>query len=71
MSSNRIFLSAPHMGGNELKYIQEAFDANYIAPIGEQITKFEEAICLYTGAKYVVALSSGTASFIWLLERLG
>lgn len=71
MSSNRIFLSAPHMGGNELKYIQEAFDANYIAPIGEQITKFEEAICLYTGAKYAVALSSGTAAIHLALRTLG
>lgn len=71
MSSNRIFLSAPHMGGNELKYIQEAFDANYIAPIGEQITKFEETICLYTGAKYAVALSSGTAAIHLALRTLG
>ena len=69
--SERIFLSAPHMGGNELKYIQEAFDANYIAPIGEQITKFEEAICRYTGAKHAVALSSGTAAIHLALRTLG
>lgn len=69
--SERIFLSAPHMGGNELKYIQEAFDANYISPIGEQITKFEEAIKAYTGAKHAVALSSGTAAIHLALRTLG
>jgi len=69
--NDRIFLSAPHMGGNELKYIQEAFDANYIAPIGEQITKFEEAIKAYTGAKHAVALSSGTAAIHLALRTLG
>jgi UDP-N-acetylbacillosamine transaminase len=69
--SERIFLSAPHMGGNEIKYIQEAFDANYIAPIGEQITKFEEAIKAYTGAKHAVALSSGTAAIHLALRTLG
>lgn len=69
--NNRIFLSAPHMGGNEIKYIQEAFDANYIAPIGEQITKFEEAIKSFTGAKHAVALSSGTAALHLALRTLG
>jgi UDP-N-acetylbacillosamine transaminase len=69
--NNRIFLSAPHMGGNELKYIQEAFDANYISPMGEQITKFEEAIKAYTGAKHAVALSSGTAAIHLALRTLG
>ncbi len=59
------------MGGKELEYIKEAFDANYIAPIGEQITKFEEAIKSYTGAKYAVALSSGTAAIHLALRTLG
>lgn len=71
MSGGRIFLSAPHMGGNEIKYIQEAFDANYISPMGEQITKFEEAIKAYTGAKHAVALSSGTAAIHLALRTLG
>jgi UDP-N-acetylbacillosamine transaminase len=59
------------MGGNEIKYIQEAFDANYISPMGEQITKFEEAIKAYTGAKHAVALSSGTAAIHLALRTLG
>jgi len=62
MSDNkRIFLSSPHMGGNELNYIHEAFDANYIAPIGEQLDKFEAQIRELTGAKHAVAVSCGTA----------
>ncbi len=69
--NNRIFLSAPHMGGKELEYIKEAFDANYISPMGEQITKFEEAIKTYTGAKYAIALSSGTAAIHLALRTLG
>lgn len=60
--SKRLFLSPPHMGGNELKYIQEAFADNYVAPIGSQIDNFEESVKNYTGAKYAVALSSGTAA---------
>lgn len=59
------------MGGNEIKYIQEAFDANYIAPTGEQITKFEESIKSFTGAKHAVALSSGTAALHLALRTLG
>jgi UDP-N-acetylbacillosamine transaminase len=49
------------MGGNELGYIQEAFDANYIAPIGEQLDKFEAQVRELTGAKHAIAVSCGTA----------
>jgi UDP-N-acetylbacillosamine transaminase len=59
------------MGGNEIKYIQEAFDANYISPVGEQITKFEEVVKSFTGAKHAVALSSGTAAIHLALRTLG
>lgn len=59
------------MGGKELEYIKEAFDANYISPVGEQITKFEEAIKSFTGAKHAVALSSGTAAIHLALRTLG
>ena len=69
--SNRIFLSPPHMGGNETKYIQEAFDANYISSVGEQLTRFEESICAFTGAKYAVALTSGTAAIHLALRAVG
>ncbi len=67
----RIFLSPPHMGGNELSYIQEAFDSNYIAPLGKNVDSFEEQIKAYTGAKHALALTSGTAAIHLALRVLG
>ena len=52
---SRIFLSPPHMGGNEQKYIDEVFQSNYIAPLGEFVDRFEEEICRFTGAKGAAA----------------
>lgn len=69
--NKRIFLSAPHMGGNELKYIKEVFDSNYIAPLGEFVDKFEESIKSYTGAKNALAVTSGTAGIHLALRVLG
>ena len=69
--NKRIFLSAPHMSGNELKYIQKVFESNYIAPLGEYVDKFEESVCNYTGAKNALALSSGTAALHLALRVLG
>ena len=68
---NRLFLSAPHMTGNELKYIEKVFDSNYIAPLGEYVNKFEESIQEYTGAKNALALSSGTVAIHLSLRILG
>ena len=60
---SRIWLSSPHMGGNELKYIQEAFDTNWIAPLGPNVTGFEQDLKTYLNtAKEVGALASGTAA---------
>jgi UDP-N-acetylbacillosamine transaminase len=70
-NNQRIFLSAPHMGGSELKYIEEVFKSNYIAPLGEYVNKFEESICNYTSAKNALALSSGTAALHLALRVLG
>lgn len=69
----RIFLSSPHMSdeGYELKYIKEAFDTNWIAPLGENVNKFEEEICGVTGAKDAAALSAGTAALHLGLKTLG
>lgn len=67
----RIFLSPPHMGGSEQKYIQEAFDSNYIAPLGQNVLEFEKCLCSYTGAKECVVLSSGTAAIHLALIILG
>lgn len=69
--SDRIYLSSPHMGGEELKYIHEAFDTNWVAPLGPNVSKFEEAICKYVGAKYSTALVSGTSAIHLGLKNLG
>ncbi len=67
----RIFLSAPHMSGNELKYIEKVFESNYIAPLGEYVNKFEESVKAYTGTPYALAVSSGTAAIHLALRVLG
>jgi len=68
---NKIFLSPPHMSGKEQQYIDEVFKSNYIAPIGAFVTKFEESIKEYSGAKYALALSSATAGLHLALRVLG
>lgn len=60
--SDRIYLSPPHMSGKEVEFIQQAFEDNWIAPAGPHLAEFERQFCEYTGAKYAVALSSGTAA---------
>ena len=58
----RIFLSPPHMGGEEMRFIKEAFESNYIAPLGPQVDAFEREFAEYVGIKHCVAVSSGTAA---------
>jgi dTDP-4-amino-4,6-dideoxygalactose transaminase len=59
----RIWLSSPHMGGNEQKFIWEAFDTNWVAPLGPNVTEFENSLKAYLGqSNQVAALNSGTAS---------
>ncbi|WP_090632934.1 DegT/DnrJ/EryC1/StrS family aminotransferase [Neobacillus massiliamazoniensis] len=62
MMKNRIFLSPPHLSGNEQKYINEAFETNWVAPLGPNIDAFEKEIANYVGANEAVAVSSGTAA---------
>ena len=63
MIESKIWLSSPHMGGNELKYIHEAFDTNWVAPLGPNVSGFENDLEAYIGEqKNVAALSSGTAA---------
>ncbi len=63
MIESKIWLSSPHMGGSELKYINEAFDTNWVAPLGPNVSGFENDLESYIGAqKSVAALSSGTAA---------
>ncbi len=71
MQPKRIYLSSPHMGGNELKYVQQAFDENWIAPLGPNVDGFEADLCQFTGARHAAALSSGTAAIHLALVLLG
>lgn len=70
--NKKIWLSSPHMGGTEQKYIQEAFDANWIAPLGPNVSGFENDLESYLGNENkVAALSSGTAALHLALIQLG
>jgi dTDP-4-amino-4,6-dideoxygalactose transaminase len=60
--TKRIFLSPPHMGGEEMLFVQEAFASNYIAPLGPMVDAFEREFADYIGIKHCVAVSSGTAA---------
>lgn len=67
----KIWLSSPHMGGNEQSYIKEAFDENWIAPLGPNVNGFESDIQSFTGASHAAALSSGTGAIHIALDILG
>jgi len=68
---NKIWLSSPHMSGNEQKYVQEAFDTNWIAPLGPNVDGFEKDLGNYVHVSHVAALSSGTAAIHLALIMLG
>ena len=68
----RIYLSLAKMSGHEQKYIQEAFDTNWVVPLGPNVNAFEQSLADYLGGeKKVVALSSGTAALHLALIQLG
>lgn len=71
MEEERIFLSRPHMGGTELDYIHDAFDKNWIAPLGENVTEFENSIKNYVGVNAAVAVGSGTSAIHLALIESG
>jgi len=72
MNNTKIWLSSPHMGGTEQKYIQEAFDANWVAPLGPNVNGLEQDLENYLGNQaHVGALSSGTAAIHLGLILLG
>lgn len=70
---NKVVLATPHMSkeGYEQEYVKEAFDTNWIAPLGENVNKFEEGIANYVGVKSAAALSSGSAALHLALKRAG
>ncbi|HGH7181644.1 aminotransferase class I/II-fold pyridoxal phosphate-dependent enzyme [Bacillus luti] len=66
----RIYLSSPHMSGNEQKYIKDAFDSNWIAPLGPNVDEFERELASFVGVKGGAAVSSGTAAIHLALRLL-
>ncbi len=62
MSNSKIWLSSPHMGGNEQLYVNEAFATNWIAPLGPHVNAFEQGLQVETKTKHAAALSSGTSA---------
>ena len=69
----RIYLSSPHMSeeGYEMEYIKEAFETNWIAPLGANVDGFEQELAERVGARYAAALSSGTAAIHMALKAVG
>ncbi|ULP70398.1 Putative pyridoxal phosphate-dependent aminotransferase EpsN [Nodularia sphaerocarpa UHCC 0038] len=66
-----ILLSTPHIGNQELQFVKEAFDTNWIAPVGPHVDAFEQEFCQLTGAGYGAAVSSGTAALHLALQLVG
>lgn len=71
--TERIFLASPHMSeeGFEQAYVKEAFDTNWVAPIGKNLDMFESRLAQMVGSKYAVALTSGTAGLHLAVKNLG
>jgi pyridoxal phosphate-dependent aminotransferase EpsN len=67
----RTYLSSPHMSGEELALIQQAFDENWVAPLGPHVDAFERELAAYVGVSHAAALSSGTAALHLALRLLG
>ena len=71
MSNKRIFLSSPHMGEFERKFVKEAFDTNWIAPLGPNVNEFEKELAEYVGVKSAAVLTSGTSAIHLAVKLLG
>lgn len=71
MADKRIYLSSPTMHGEEQKFIKEAFDTNWVAPLGPNVNAFEQEMADYVGIGHASALSAGTAAIHLALKTLG
>lgn len=71
MAKKRIYLSSPTMHGEEQEFVKEAFDTNWVAPLGPNVNALEQEIAAYTGAAAASALSAGTAAIHMALKVLG
>lgn len=69
--TKQILLSTPHMGDRELEFVKEAFDTNWIAPVGPHVDAFEQEFCQIIGARHAAAVSSGTAALHLALRLIG
>lgn len=69
--SSRVWLSSPHLSGLEQPYVQEAFDTNWVAPLGPNVDAFEAEFAEAVGASHAVAVSSGTAALHLALRLAG
>lgn len=69
--ADKICLASPNMCGEEMKYIQKAFDTNWIAPLGENVNEFEKTVAGYVGVKSAVAMASGTSAIHMALKAVG
>lgn len=67
----KIWLSSPTMHGEEQSFIKEAFDTNWVAPLGKNVDEFEKEMAVYVGAKYAAALNSGTAALHLAIKLAG
>ena len=70
MDKKRIYLSSPTMHGEEQEFIKEAFDTNWVAPLGPNVNAFEAEVAEYTGCGHAAALSAGTAAIHLSLKLL-
>ena len=73
MNNSKIWLSSPHMGGTEQNYVKEAFDTNWVAPLGPNVVGFETDITTYLSTQeeiHAAALTSGTAALHLALNML-
>lgn len=71
MENKRIYLASPHMGGLEEQFVKEAFDTNWVAPLGPNVNNFEHELAEYIGIKSAAALSSGTSAIHLALKCVG
>lgn len=69
--NKRIYLSSPTMHGLEMKYIQEAFDSNWVAPLGKNVDEFEKEMAAFIGVQHAAALVSGTAALHLAVKLCG
>ncbi len=70
-NNKKIFLASPHMMGNELKYVKDAFETNWIAPLGPYVNKLEDDFKEYMGLPGACALSCGTAALHLAIKLAG